>query len=314
MGKRRKKGRPVSGWLILNKAYDVGSTEAVSKAKWLFQAQKAGHAGTLDPLATGVLPIAFGEATKTVPYIMDAEKRYRFTAHWGFATTTDDTEGGVIATSDKRPVVQEIEAVLTQFIGEIDQIPPQFSAVKVGGERAYDIARDGEEVKLEPRKILVHELTIVDTPSADETVFEAVTGKGAYVRALVRDMARVLGTEGHVTRLRRLAVGPFRAEDGVTIEALEALVLLEDRDAMLTPITAALSHMPQASIDGPQADKLRRGQAAIVAPPVAKGIRGERAGIVPAVLAVLHDEPVAICELDGLKLKPARVFNLDNCN
>lgn len=310
MGRRRKKGRPISGWLILDKTYDLGSTEAVSKAKWLFQAQKAGHAGTLDPLATGVLPIAFGEATKTVPYIMDAEKRYRFTAQWGAATTTDDAEGEVIATSDKRPTVRDIGAVLDKFIGEIDQIPPQFSAVKVDGERAYDIARDGEEVKLESRKISVHELVIVEMPSADETVFEAVTGKGAYVRALVRDMARALGTQGHVTRLRRLAVGSFRAEDGVTIEALEALTLIEDRDATLTPITAALSHMPQASIDGPQADKLRRGQAAIIAPPVAKGIRGERAGVIPAVLAVLHDEPVAICELDGLKLKPTRVFNL----
>jgi len=310
MGRQRKKGRPVSGWLILDKSYDLGSTEAVSKAKWLFQAQKAGHAGTLDPLATGVLPIAFGEATKTVPYIMDAEKRYRFTAQWGAATTTDDAEGEIIATSDKRPLEKDIEAVLDQFVGEIDQIPPQFSAVKIGGERAYDLARDGEEVKLEPRKISVHELTIVETPSPDETVFEAVTGKGAYVRALVRDMARALGTQGHVTRLRRLAVGPFRAEVGVTIEALEALTLLEDRDATLTPITSALSHMPQASIDGPQADKLRRGQAAIIAPPVAKGIRGETAGVIPAVLAVLYDEPVAICELDGLKLKPARVFNL----
>ncbi len=310
MGRRRKKGRPISGWLVLDKTYDLGSTEAVSKAKWLFQAQKAGHAGTLDPLATGVLPIAFGEATKTVPYIMDAEKCYRFTAQWGVATTTDDAEGEVIARSDQRPALKNIEAVLGRFIGEIDQVPPQFSAVKVGGERAYDIARDGEEVKLESRKISVHELTIVDTPSADETVFEAVTGKGAYVRALVRDMAHALGTEGHVTSLRRLAVGPFRAEDGVTLEALQALTLAEDRDAALTPITGALSHLPQASIDGPQADKLRRGQPAIIAPPVAKGVRGEAVGVIPTVLAVLYDEPVAICELDGLKLKPARVFNL----
>lgn len=310
MGKRRKKGRPISGWLIVDKAYDLGSTEAVSKAKWLFQAQKAGHAGTLDPLATGVLPIAFGEATKTVPYIMDAEKRYRFTAKWGASTTTDDAEGEIIATSDKRPNSEEIDGVLDQFVGEIDQVPPQFSAVKVGGERAYDIARDGEEVKLEPRKISVHELSVVETPSSDETVFEAVTGKGAYVRALVRDMARMLGTEGHVTNLRRLSVGPFHADAGVALKDLEALSLMEDRDAALTPITTALSHMPQASIDGPQADKLRRGQAAVIAPPVAKGIRGDAAGAVPAVLAVLFDTPVAICELDGLKLKPVRVFNL----
>lgn len=310
MGGRRKKGRPVSGWLILDKSYDMGSTDAVSKAKWLFKAQKAGHAGTLDPLATGVLPIALGEATKTAPYVTDAEKRYRFTARWGAATATDDAEGEVIATSDIRPSVADIEAVLAQFIGEIEQVPPQFSAIKVGGERAYDIARDGEKVKLQPRIISVHELQVVDTPSSDETVFEATTGKGAYVRALVRDMARELGTEGHVVSLRRLAVGPFRAEDAVTVEQLEALDLVEDRDATLTPISVALSGLPQAAIDGPQAEKLRRGQAAIITPPVAKGIRGENIGEVPAVLALLHDDPVAICSLDGLKLKPNRVFNL----
>jgi len=309
MGKRRKKGRPVSGWLILDKPYDFGSTEAVSKTKWLFQAQKAGHAGTLDPLATGVLPIAFGEATKTAPYITDAQKRYRFTAKWGASTATDDAEGDIIATSPNRPDRESIEAILGQFTGDIEQVPPQFSAIKVGGERAYDIARDGEEVKLAPRTISIHELIIADMPSADETVFEAVTGKGAYVRALVRDMAHMLGTEGHVSELRRLAVGPFRAEDGVTLDQLEAITLMEDRDALLTPIAAALPHIPQAVIDGPQADKLRRGQAAVIAPPIAKGIRGDQAGVVPTVLAVLHDEAVAICELDGLKLVPTRVFN-----
>ena len=309
MGKRRKKGRPVSGWLILDKPYDFGSTEAVSKTKWLFQAQKAGHAGTLDPLATGVLPIAFGEATKTAPYITDAQKRYRFTAKWGASTATDDAEGDIIATSSNRPDREGIEAILGQFTGDIEQVPPQFSAIKVGGERAYDIARDGEEVKLAPRTISIHELIIADMPNADETVFEAVTGKGAYVRALVRDMAHLLETEGHVSELRRLAVGPFRAEDGVTLDQLEAITLLEDRDALLTPIAAALPHIPQAVIDGPQADKLRRGQAAVIAPPVAKGIRGDQAGVVPTVLAVLHDEAVAICELDGLKLVPNRVFN-----
>ena len=310
MARRRKKGRPVSGWLILDKAYDMGSTEAVSKAKRLFNAQKAGHAGTLDPLATGVLPIAFGEATKPAPYVTDAQKRYRFTARWGAATSTDDAEGEVIATSEKRPSVAEIEAALEQFTGDIEQTPPQFSAIKVDGERAYDIARGGEEVKLRPRIISIHELAVVDAPSADETVFEAVTGKGAYVRALVRDMARALGSEGHVTALRRLAVGPFRAEDAVTVERLEAIDLMEDRDAVLTPISLALSGLPQAVVDGPQADKLRRGQAAVIAPAVAKGVRGEGAGVVPAILAVLHDEPVAICALDGLKLKPTRDFNL----
>ena len=310
MGKRRnKKGRPISGWLIIDKAYDFGSTEAVSKAKWLFQAQKAGHAGTLDPLATGVLPIAFGEATKTSAFVMDAQKHYRFTARWGEARTTDDAEGEVLATSDKRPSRNEIEAALAQFTGEIEQTPPQFSAIKVGGERAYDLARDGEEVKLQARTVMIYELRVVDTPSADETVFEAVTGKGAYVRALVRDLARALGTQGYVSELRRLAVGPLRAEDGVTLAELEAMETFDERDGALLPIIGALSGMKQASIDGPQAEKLRRGQAAIVSPAVAKGVRGDIAGAVEDVLAVLHDEAVAICELDGLKLKPSRVFN-----
>ena len=310
MGRRRKKGRPVSGWLVLDKPFDMGSTEAVSKAKWLLQAQKAGHAGTLDPLATGMLPIAFGEATKTVPYIVDAEKRYRFTAKWGAATTTDDAEGDIVATSDKRPSLEEVEQILGEFTGDIEQVPPQFSAVKVGGERAYDIARDGEKVELKARTIYIRELVVVETPSSDETVFEAATGKGAYVRALVRDIARALGTEGHVTELRRLSVGPFDVANAVQFGALEGVDLLEDRDKALAPISAALAHVPQASLDGPQAERLRRGQAAIVSAPVAKGLRGDQSGIVPTVLAVLYDDPVAICELDGLKLKPLRVFNL----
>ncbi len=309
MGRRRKKGRPISGWLIIDKAYDFGSTEAVSKAKWLFQAQKAGHAGTLDPLATGVLPIAFGEATKTTAYVMDAEKHYRFTARWGEARSTDDAEGEVIATSDKRPSRADIEAALEQFRGEIEQVPPQFSAIKVGGERAYDIAREGETVKLESRQVTIYDLRLVDMPSTDEAVLEAVTGKGAYVRSLVRDLAQVLGTQGYVSELRRLAVGSLRAEDGVTLEALEAMETLEERDQSLLPIVDALAAMPQASIDGPQADKLRHGQAAVISLAIAKGVRGDRAGAVEGVLAVMHDEAVAICELDGLKLKPTRVLN-----
>jgi len=309
MGRRRKKGRPVSGWLILDKPLGMGSTQGVGKVKWLFQAQKAGHAGTLDPLATGVLPIALGEATKTVPFIMDAEKTYRFTAKWGATTTTDDGEGEVVATSDHRPTQDEVDTILDRFTGEIEQVPPQFSAVKVDGERAYDIARDGEEVKLEARMIVIHDLRIVDTPSADETVFEAVTGKGAYVRALVRDMAKALGTEGHVSALRRTAVGPFHADDAVSVEALEEIETPEARDGALQPIAFALSGLPQAAIDGPQADRLRRGQAAVIAPPVAKGVRGEQAGIIENVLAVLHEDAVAICTLDGLKLQPGRVFN-----
>lgn len=307
---RRKKGRPVSGWIVLDKPYDFGSTEAVSKLKWLFQAQKAGHAGTLDPLATGVLPIAFGEATKTVPYVMDGAKTYRFTAKWGEATTTDDREGETIARSDKRPSRAEIEAAMPRFTGAIDQVPPQFSAVKIGGARAYDLAREGETIALEARTIDVHELRLIDSPDADHAVFEAVTGKGAYVRALVRDLARALQTEGHVAELRRTAVGPFRVETGVTIEALEKMETPEARDAVLLPIDAALVSLPQAAIGGPEAEKLKRGQPAVVSPAVAKGVRGAETGLIPAVLASMHGEAVALCELDGLKLKPLRVFNL----
>ncbi|MFN0023874.1 MAG: tRNA pseudouridine(55) synthase TruB [Parvularculaceae bacterium] len=310
MGNRRKKGRPVNGWIILDKDYDFGSTEAVSKLKWLFQAQKAGHAGTLDPLATGVLPIAFGEATKTVPYVMDATKRYRFTAKWGEATATDDREGEVVARSDKRPTRIEIETLLPQFTGRIAQVPPQFSAVKVGGERAYDLARDGATVALQSREIDIHELSVIDSPDADHTVFEAVTGKGAYVRSLVRDMARAMGTEGHVSALRRISVGPFHADDGVTIASLEKFETPEAREAALLPVDAGLAGLPQAAIGGPEAEKLRRGQPAVISAAVAKGVRGAETGIIAAVLASMHGEAVALCELDGLKLKPLRVFNL----
>ncbi|MGE0408245.1 MAG: tRNA pseudouridine(55) synthase TruB [Amphiplicatus sp.] len=310
MSKKRKKGRPVSGWLVLDKSYDLGSTEAVSKAKWLFQAQKAGHAGTLDPLATGVLPIAFGEATKTVPYVMAARKLYRFTARWGVSTATDDSEGAVIATSDARPSRAAIEAVLPRFIGEIEQTPPQFSAVKIDGERAYDRAREGETVALAARRVEIGALRLVETPDADHAVFEASTGKGAYVRALVRDMAKALGTEGHVAGLRRLAVGAFRAEDAVSLAALEQMAGPETRDGALLGVDAALAGLPQAAVGGPEAERLRRGQAAVISPAAAKGVRAGEAGLVPAVLASIGGEAVAICELDGLKLKPLRVFNL----
>ncbi|MGF1545432.1 MAG: tRNA pseudouridine(55) synthase TruB [Parvularculaceae bacterium] len=307
---RRKKGRPVNGWLILDKDYDLGSTDAVSRLKRLYGAQKVGHAGTLDPLATGVLPIAFGEATKTVPYVMDARKVYRFTARWGVATSTDDTEGDAVATSDARPTRDDVLAALPAFTGEIEQTPPQFSAVKVNGERAYDIARDGEEAKIAPRTILIHALSLVGQPDADTAVFEAATGKGAYVRALVRDLAKALGTEGHVADLRRLAVGPFRAEDGVRLADLEALETMEDRDDELLSVDAALCDLPQASVGGPEAARLRRGQAAVLSPANARGVRAGEAGEIPAVLATDGDEAVAICALDGLKLRPLRVFNL----
>lgn len=310
MSRRRKKGRPISGWVVLDKDYDVGSTEAVSKVRWLFQAQKAGHAGTLDPLATGILPIALGEATKTVPYVMEARKVYRFTARWGQATTTDDSEGEVVEEHTHRPGQADIEAILDTFTGDIEQVPPQFSAIKVNGERAYDLAREGETVELAARIISIHDLRLVDIPDADHAVFEAQTGKGAYVRALVRDMAQALGTVGHITALRRCAVGPFHEDDAISVADIEKIDAVEKRDHLLEGVDLALRDLPATSLDGPQASRLRQGQPAIASPAQAKGIRGDAVGDVEPILATLHGDPVAICCLDGLKLKPVRVFNL----
>lgn len=306
---RRKKGRPISGWIILDKDYDVGSTEAVSKIRWLYQAQKAGHAGTLDPLATGILPIALGEATKTVPYVMEARKTYRFTARWGEATNTDDVEGEIIATSDHRPERADIEDILEDYIGEIEQTPPQFSAVKIKGQRAYDLARAGDEVKIEPRWITIHSLKLIDMPDQDHAIFEAETGKGTYVRALVRDIAEDLGTKGHIKDLRRTAVGPFTQENALTVTDIEKLEG-QERDDLIAGLDLALTGLPATSLDGPQAMRIQRGQEAIVSASQAKGIRVDNVGFVETVFATMHGQPVAICSLDGLKLRPVRVFNL----
>ena len=319
MGRRRKSGRDVHGWLILDKPYDFGSTEAVSKLRWLYNARKAGHAGTLDPLATGILPIAFGEATKTVPFVQDGLKTYRFTARWGESTSTDDREGAVIATSRKRPSAAEIENILPDFTGDIEQVPPAFSAIKVDGERAYDLARDGEMPELQARTITINSLRLVECPDPDHTVLEAITGKGAYIRALVRDIAHALGTQGHVATLRRTAVGPFTEDMSITFEELLGQPVSReldretlDRDSLdaeLVGLGSAMTALPATAVSGGDADRLRQGRAVVVAPPVAKGIRGEQSGFIPVVFASCHDDPVAICALDGLKLKPTKVFN-----
>ncbi len=222
MSRRKKKGRPVSGWVVFDKPVGMGSTEAVSKIKWLFQADKAGHAGTLDPLASGMLPIALGEATKTVPYVMDGAKIYRFTVAWGEERLTDDLEGKATKTSDKRPTREEIEALLPNYTGLIMQVPPLFSAIKIEGERAYDLAREGEKVEIPPREVEIGRIDIVDVPDAGHAVFEVECGKGTYVRSLARDFGRDLGCYGHVSDLRRTEVYPFTPDDLVTLEKLEA--------------------------------------------------------------------------------------------
>src|SRR5690242_19081834 len=203
---RRKKGDDISGWVVLDKAEDISSTQAVSAVRRVFNAQKAGHSGTLDPLASGVLPIALGEATKTVPWLMEAQKEYVFTIRWGVSTATQDREGEPTAQSDVRPAPEAVTEALRGFIGEIEQIPPQFSAVKIDGERAYDLARAGEEVELQPRRVVVYEAEITATEGADFVTVRVRCGKGFYIRALVRDLAAKLGAEGHVWRLRRTAV------------------------------------------------------------------------------------------------------------
>ncbi|MBJ6987214.1 MULTISPECIES: tRNA pseudouridine(55) synthase TruB [unclassified Devosia] len=263
MTQAKSKKRAISGWIVLNKPYDFTSTQAVGKVRWLLSAAKGGHAGTLDPLATGILPIALGEATKAVPQVQDGTKVYRFTIGWGKATTTDDTEGEVIATSDVRADQAALEAVLPQFTGLIMQRPPIFSAIKVDGERAYDLARAGEEVELAARPIEVDAINIVSHGDS-ETVLEVTCGKGTYVRSLARDIAEALGTVGHVTTLHRAQVGPFTDADAVTLEELEAAEAGEVRDALLKPVHAALVDVPEIRLDALQATAVQHGNAVLL--------------------------------------------------
>ena len=304
---RRKKGDRVHGWVILDKRLTMTSTQAVGAVRRLFNAQKAGHGGTLDPLATGLLPIALGEATKTVPYIMESSKTYRFTVKWGVETTTDDGEGEVTETSDQRPDDAAIRALLPEFTGLISQVPPQFSALKVDGARAYDLARDGEAVELAPREISIDSFELVDQPDPDHTVFEAVCSKGTYVRALARDMGRELGCYGHVSELRRTQVGPFNEDDMILLDQLDDLRHKgAGQEAMyqyLLPLETALDDIPALAVSGEDAARLRNGQAVIV--------RGRDAPILQGTILVENrGDPVALAEMDQGALQPKRVFNL----
>jgi len=252
--------RKIDGWVVLDKPLTMTSTQAVGKVRWLFGAEKAGHAGTLDPLATGLLPIALGEATKTVPLIQDGQKRYRFAIAWGAETTTDDAEGPVTATSAVRPDASALVAALPAFTGTILQKPPAFSAIKVDGERAYDLARAGEMVDLPAREVVIDELALI-SHGADRSVLEMACEKGTYVRALARDLARALGTRGHVVELRRTAVGPFSEADAITLDALEAD---PDRDRLLTSIGRALHDVPEFRLSPDEAATVRNGGAVLL--------------------------------------------------
>ena len=300
---RKQKGRAVTGWLCLDKAAGQTSTDAVGSVKRLFGAAKVGHAGTLDPLATGALPIALGDATKTVPFVQDSRKVYRFTVRWGAETDTDDAEGKVIASSDARPGRAAIEALLAEFTGEIMQRPPAYSALKIDGERAYDLARGGAPVELEERPVTIHRLAVVEIPDADHTVLEAETGKGTYVRALARDLGRRLGCLGHVTQLRRLVVGPF---DAATMVPLEALIAAREEgdarslDRFLMPIGVALSGLQEISVGSADAARIGRGQSVI--------LRGRDAPVPGAAHATHAGLTIAIGEVAEGAFHPKRVF------
>ncbi|HEX6611996.1 MAG TPA: tRNA pseudouridine(55) synthase TruB [Hyphomicrobiaceae bacterium] len=303
---RRKKGNPVHGWVILDKPQGMTSTQAVGVVRRLYDAQKAGHAGTLDPLATGVLPIALGEATKTVPFAVDGAKAYRFTVRWGTQTNTDDAEGEVVETSARRPSRDDIAGLLGQFTGEILQVPPAFSAIKVDGERAYDLARGGEVVELEARPVTIDRFDLVDMPDADTAAFEAACGKGTYVRALARDLGRQLGCFGHVTALRRTQVGAFDIEGATTLDELREAADLQDGGAELAarlhPIEAALDDLLEVNVSRADAARLVRGQAVL--------LRGRDAPIlVGEAFAVSDGTVVALCDVAAGELRPNRVFN-----
>ncbi len=298
---RIKKGRPISGWVILDKPKDIGSTQCVSKIKWLYQAAKAGHAGTLDPLASGMLPIALGEATRTVPYVMDGQKSYRFTVTWGAETNTDDTEGEAVKTSDNRPDENAIKAILPNYTGEVEQIPPAFSAIKINGERAYKLARDGEEVEIASRIVEIERLELVST-TADTAVFEVLCGKGTYVRALARDFGRDLECFGHVSELRRVSVGPFNEEDLISLDALvEMEGNLDALDAEVFATGIALKGVAEIAVTGEQVHRLRLGNPVL--------LRG-RDAITHAdeAFATQGDELIALGEVEKGMFKPRRVF------
>ena len=308
---RRRKGAAVHGWIALDKPHGLGSTDAVSRVRRLFNAQKAGHAGTLDPLASGVLPIALGEATKTVPHLMDSEKGYRFTVAWGTTTTTLDLEGEVTAASDVRPTREQVAAALPAFIGEIQQVPPIYSAIKVEGRRAYALARSGEAPELEPRPVTIHQIAVAEVPGPDHVVLDVRCGKGTYVRALARDLAEALGACAHVSALRRTRVGGFQEAQTVTLADLERLVYEGRGPEALLPVETALDGIPAHALTDEEAFRLKQGRAIVLLPRQVETLRERLFGDSRTVFAVAEGRIVALCEMRAGRLDPVRVFNLD---
>jgi len=304
--KRTREKRDVHGWVVLDKPVGMSSTHAVSVVKRLFQAKRAGHAGTLDPLASGLLPIALGEATKTVPFVMEGRKIYRFTVRWGEERDTDDAEGRMTGSSIGRPTAEAIGALLPRFTGQITQVPPRFSAVKIAGERAYDLARDGEVVEIAPRPVEIHRLELIATPDPDHAMLMAECGKGTYVRALARDLGRALECLGHVAALRRTAVGPFSEDIASSLDALQRInfgegAVLERAD--LLPVEAGVAALPALRVSPGDAGRLARGQAVL--------LRGRDAPVMGGWVSVSsHGSLIALAEVEKGELRPRRIFNL----
>ena len=308
---RRKKGNPVHGWVILDKPQGVTSTQAVAAVRRIFDAKKAGHAGTLDPMATGILAIALGEATKTVPYAMDANKTYRFTATWGESRDSDDAEGKLTATSDKRPSEAEILALLPRFTGTLNQVPPAYSAIKVAGERAYDLARDGEQVVLEPRLVEVFEARLL-AAETDRAEFEILCGKGTYVRSWVRDLALALGTLGHVSALRRTRLGAWDEKNAVGLDTLTPFMHSPAAFAYLKPLSTALDGIPALAVSGPDTVRLRSGNPILIRANLFAKMKEIPGDELQGQVVYLHEEdasPVALAEIAEGELRPFRVFN-----
>lgn len=310
---RKRKGQPIHGWVVLDKPEGLSSTQALSKVRRLLNADKAGHGGTLDPLATGILPIALGEATKTVSYAMDGAKTYRFSIRWGERTSTDDREGAVIDRSDHRPTVEAITAALPAFLGEIDQVPPQYCAIKIDGERAYDIAREGDVVDLAARRVRIDRFALVEVIDADHALFEVDCGKGTYVRSLARDLAEALGTVGHVQLLRRLRVGSFTLDNAISLDELAAMEQGAAVERLLLPIKTALDDIPALALTEAEAHRLRHGQTVALLTRQDRerleALRGAVGGD-GTVIALCGETPVALARVEGAEVRPVRVLNL----
>ncbi len=307
---RKKKGDHISGWINLDKPLEITSTQAVGKIRRLMNAQKVGHAGTLDPLATGVLPIALGEATKTIPYAQDADKTYEFTASWGQQRSTDDAEGEIIAQSDSRPDEEEITSLLPQFIGEIEQTPPQFSAIKINGERAYDLARDGQKVEIKTRLVNIHSLKILKHAD-DSTTFEVQCGKGTYVRSIARDLGQLLGCYGYVSMLRRTRVGIFTAKSAISLDKLETLDYKSARSDGLLPLQTVLDDIPALILTMEETANLRNGRTlSFVSRPDFQRLTDAGIQDNDTALALFQNDPVALVVREKANIKPFRVFNI----